>query len=519
VAAAQRLELARSLKPRGVVRRVGDGVARLAGLPDVGFEELLQFESGALGMAYDLGEQSVGAILLSHAGRVRAGEGVRGERRLPEISVGPATLGRVIDPLGNPLDDGPPLPLRPASPLFRPAPEIIERKSVDQTLWTGILAIDAAIPIGRGQRELIAGDRNVGKTALAIDIVANQRRGDVACVYVVIGQPMSRVLSLRETLEAAGCLSNTAIVAADASSSPGMQYLAPYAGASVAESFRDEGRHALVVYDDLTKHADAYRELALLLDRPPGREAFPGDIFYIHAELLERATARRAEHGDGSVTAFPLIETIDGDISSYIPTNLISITDGQIYLDAGRFQRNLRPAIDIGNSVSRVGGVAQQPAMRQVARNLRIRMSQFESLESLARVGFEMDVGMRETIRHGELLRELLRQPRLAKRSPLEQVAALWAVAAGLLDRLPPERLGPACLALADEARRRWPELDRHIASGGSLPPDWSDTMTAFAEHRALEFVAPPSSATPQTAAAPPASQTAATAAPRPEKS
>jgi F-type H+-transporting ATPase subunit alpha len=282
--AAERVDLARSVKPRGVVRRVGDGVAHVAGLDDVGYEELLQFDSGALGMAYDLAEDNTGVILLSQAQQVRAGEGVRGERRLPELPVGPAALGRVLDPLGNPLDQGPGLPPHPSLPLFRPAPEIIDRKSVDETLWTGVMAIDAAIPIGRGQRELIIGDRNVGKTALAIDIIAAQRRGDVACVYVVIGQPMSRVLSLRSTLEQAGHLDNTAIIAADASSSPGMQYLAPYAGASVAESFQERGQHALVIYDDLTKHADAYRELALLLDRPPGREAFPGDIFYIHAE-------------------------------------------------------------------------------------------------------------------------------------------------------------------------------------------------------------------------------------------
>ena len=381
--AAERLDLASGVKPRGVVRRVGDGVAHVAGLDDVGYEELLQFDSGALGMAYDLAEDSTGVILLSHAEHVREGDGVRGERRLPELPVGPATLGRVVDPLGNPLDEGPALPTHPSLPLFRPAPEIVERKSVDETLWTGVMAIDAAIPIGRGQRELIIGDRNVGKTALAIDIVAAQQRGDVACVYVVIGQPMSRVITLRRTLQQAGCLENTAIIAADASSSPGMQYLAPYAGASVAESFRENGEHALVIYDDLTKHADAYRELALLLDRPPGREAFPGDIFYIHAELLERASARRSDRGDGSVTAFPLIETTDGDISSYIPTNLISITDGQIYLDTGRFERNQRPAIDIGRSVSRIGGVAQSPRMRKAAKNLKILLSRFESLESL----------------------------------------------------------------------------------------------------------------------------------------
>lgn len=296
-AAADKLNLAAGIRLRGVVRAVGDGVAQVAGLGDVGYEELLRFDSGALGMAYDLAESSTGVVLLTGADSVREGDGVQGESRLPALPVGKSVLGRIIDPLGNPLDEGPALPAHSQLPLFRPAPEIVERKSVDETLWTGILAIDAAIPIGRGQRELIVGDRNVGKTSIAIDIVSSQKPDDVACVYVIIGQPMSRVLTLSDTLEQAGCMENTAIIAADASSSPGMQYLAPYAGASVAESFRDAGKHALVVYDDLTKHADAYRELALLLGRPPGREAFPGDIFYIHAELLERACAIRKEGG------------------------------------------------------------------------------------------------------------------------------------------------------------------------------------------------------------------------------
>jgi F-type H+-transporting ATPase subunit alpha len=464
--AVQRLDLRGGIKPHGVVQRVGDGVAFVVGLDDVGYEELLRFDSGALGMAYDLTSSGTGAILLSHADRVREGDGVRGQRRLPELPVGPATLGRILDPLGNPLDEGPTLPSHDSLPLFRPAPEIIERKSVDATLWTGVMAIDAAIPIGRGQRELIIGDRNVGKTALAVDVIAAQTPGDVACVYVVIGQPMSRVLTLKNALQQAGCLHNTAIIAADASTSPGLQYLAPYAGASVAEWFRDNGAHALVVYDDLTKHADAYRELALLLDRPPGREAFPGDIFYIHAELLERAAARRLDLGDGSVTALPLIETTDGDISSYIPTNLISITDGQIYLDAARFERNQRPAIDIGRSVSRIGGVAQHPLMRRVAKNLRILISRFEALEMLTRVGLEMDLGMQQTIRRGNLLRELLRQEQLARRDLVEQVIALMAVHENWLDGLPLRQLRPFVDELVNLARHERPDLLERLATG-----------------------------------------------------
>jgi len=396
--------------------------------------------------------------------------------------VGLAALGRVLDPFGNPLDEGPALPSHPSLPLFRPAPEIVDRKSVDETLWTGVMAIDAAIPIGRGQRELIIGDRNVGKTALAVDIIAAQQHGDVACVYVVVGQPMSRVLLLRRTLDEAGCLDNTAIIAADASSSPGLQYLAPYAGASVAESFQEHGQHALVVYDDLTKHADAYRELALLLDRPPGREAFPGDIFYIHAELLERATARRSERGSGSVTAFPLIETTDGDISSYIPTNLISITDGQIYLDSGRFERNQRPAIDIGRSVSRIGGVAQRPAMRKAAKNLKIMLSRFESLESLTRVGLEMDVGMQQTLRRGNILRELLRQPRLARRDLFEQLVALVAVAEDWLVELETRKVRPFVEELCATARRELPKLAARVSSGEPLSVDWHAPLADIAK-------------------------------------
>lgn len=479
--ATERLDLTSALRPRGVVRAVGDGVAYVAGLEDVGYEELLQFDSGALGMAYDLVEDRTGVILLSNADQVREGDGVRGLRHLPELPVGPATLGRVLDPLGNPLDEGGRLSTRQSLPLFRPAPEIIERKAVDETLWIGVMAIDAAIPIGRGQRELIIGDRNVGKTALAIDIVAAQQRGDVACVYVVIGQPMSRVLTLRRTLQQAACLDNTVVIAADASSSPGMQYLAPYAGASVAESFRDHGAHALVIYDDLTKHADAYRELALLLDRPPGREAFPGDIFYIHAELLERATARRNDRGGGSVTAFPLIETTDGDISSYIPTNLISITDGQIYLDSGRFERNQRPAIDIGRSVSRIGGVAQCPHMREAAQNLKILLSRFESLESLTRVGLDMDVGMQETIRFGTALRELLRQPRLARRDLIEQLITLTAVSRDWLRDVKTRSVHRFVQELCALTRRELPELVEQLATGEIPAGRWWDPVAELA--------------------------------------
>ena len=360
------------------------------------------------------------------------------------------------------------------SGLFRPPLEFIERKHVDQPLATGVMVIDAAIPIGRGQRELIIGDRNTGKTSLAIDFVAAQRSGDVVCVYVLIGQPMSRVLSLREELVRAGAADRTVVIAADASMTPGMQYLAPYAGASMAEAFRDLGRDALVVYDDLTKHADAYRELALLLDRPPGREAFPGDIFYVHAELLERASARRADLGGGSVTAVPIVETTDSDMSGYIPTNLISITDGQIYLDPSRHERNERPAVDVARSVSRIGGKAQPEVVRKTARNLRILISRFEELEALTRVGLDVDASTQRTIRRGRVMREMLRQPRLAARPISEQVLTLTAVSSGWLDDVDPKRARNVVVRALDRARSEAAQAVSTLDAGTTPPDDWA---------------------------------------------
>lgn len=475
--AARHVSLANGLQPRGVVHSVGDEVAVVRGLHDVRYEELLEFDSGAFGIAFDLREQAIGVVLLSGASRVREGDGVVGLQRLPQLPVGPEALGRIIDPLGSPLDEGPPLACARQLPLFRNAPEIIERQSVGQTLWTGVLAIDAAIPIGRGQRELIIGDRNTGKTALAIDAVAAQQAGDVACVYVMIGQPMSRVRSLRDTLERVGCLNNTAIVAAYASDSPGMQYLAPLAGASLAESFRDRGGHALTVYDDLTKHADAYRELALLLDRPPGREAYPGDIFYVHAELLERAAALSDDCGGGSVTALPLVETTDGDISAYIPTNLISITDGQIYLDTGRFERDQRPAIDIGRSVSRIGAIAQPDPMRRAAKNLKILLSRFEALEKLTRVGLDIDAATQTTLQQGQITRALLRQSRLSPRGVAHQVILLTAVTGRWLNPYTPKEAVLVANTLVELAYERLQEVVAALNRGVMPEEDWQSQL------------------------------------------
>jgi F-type H+-transporting ATPase subunit alpha len=486
---APSLDLMQVTKPRGAVVQVGDGVAHVVGLDNIGFEELMVFDSGALGMAYDLGPKGIGAILLSGVEHVRAGEGAMALHNLPSLPIGAGLLGRIVDPLGTPLDDGPALETRESRPLFRPAPEFVERKGVDRPLHTGVMVIDAAIPIGRGQRELIVGDRNVGKTALALDIVAAQETNDVICVYVVIGQPLSRVLGIRDTLRSEGAMEHTAIIAADASMSPGMRYLAPYAGATVAEWFRDSGRDALIVYDDLTKHADAYRELALLLGRPPGREAFPGDIFYIHAELLERAAARRQDSGGGSVTALPIVETTDSDISGYIPTNLISITDGQIYLDTSRFERNERPAVDIGRSVSRIGAVAQPEAMRAAAKNLRILMSRFEAVESLARVGLDVDPSTARAIHRGRVMRELLRQGRFEKRSVSAQVFLLTAVTEGWLDAIAPEKAHELMNRVLFRTRTELEEIVETLDAGALPGKDWKIHIQALLQPAAKEVV------------------------------
>lgn len=470
------LDLEGALTPRGVVLDVGDGVARVGGLSEVGAEELVAFDSGALGMASELAPDRTGVVLLGGAERVRAGEGAAPTGRLPSLAVGPELLGRVLDPLGRPLDDRPP-PSGELRPLFQDAPGLTERAPVRRPLLTGVMVVDAAIPIGRGQRQLIVGDRNVGKTALALDLVAAQRPGDVACVYVAVGQPLSRVLGVREALEKNGALSNTVIIASDAADAPGLQYLAPYAGATAAEFFRGRGQDVLIVYDDLTKHADAYRQLALLLGRPPGREAFPGDIFYIHAQLLERATARSAEAGGGSVTAFAVVETTDSDISAYIPTNLISITDGQVYLDTARFERNQRPAVDIGRSVSRVGGAAQPGVMRSASRNLRISMSRFESLEALTRVGLDVDPATRRAVERGRILREVLRQPRFTVRTVAQQIFALTAVSEGWLDGLAPGEAREALEAASQRTALELPDVASALDADRPPPADWKERL------------------------------------------
>lgn len=434
------LDLTSAFRLRGVVTRVADDVAWVSGLLGAGNEDVVRFDSGALGIALELGNEATGVALLSRATSISTGEAVEPLGRPPYLPVGFDTLGRALNPLGAPLDGGPPV-VGADRELFRPALAFVERADVSQPLITGVMVVDGAIPIGRGQRELVIGDRNTGKTALALDCVVGQRTTDVICVYVLIGQPASRTLQVRRELAQHGMTDRSVVIAAEASEPAALQYLAPYGGATIAEAFRDAGRDVLIVYDDLTKHADAYRALALLLERPPGREAFPGDIFYIHAELLERACARRAELGGGTITAIPIVETTDSDLSGYIPTNLISITDGQIYLDPARHERNERPAVDVGRSVSRIGSRAQPASIRSAVKNLRILISRFEELEALARVGLEVDGSTARSIRRGRVIRQLMCQQRFAPRSVAEQALTLTAVSNGWLDDAPVEQV------------------------------------------------------------------------------
>ncbi len=409
---------------KGSVERVGDGVVHVKNLPGRKYGELLEFGSGVYGMALDLTEDGVGAVLLDAEDSVCAGETVKGTGRVAEVPVGDVLLGRVIDPIGRPLDERPLDAVR-FYPVERPAPAIMDRRPVDTPLETGILAIDSMIPIGRGQRELIIGDRQTGKTAIAVDAIINQKNTDVICVYCAVGQKSSTVAGVIETLRQAGAMDYSVVVHAGASDSPAIQYLAPFAACSIAEYFAERGRDVLVVYDDLSKHAVAYRTMTLLLLRPPGREAFPGDIFYLHSRLLERAACLSEEKGGGTVTALPIVETMAGNISSYIPTNIISITDGQIYLESELFHAGVRPAVNTGLSVSRVGRSAQSDAMKAVSGTLRIDLSQYREMAVFTRFGSDLDSFTSKLLRRGETLMNLFKQDKSKPYTLFEEVAVL----------------------------------------------------------------------------------------------
>src|SRR6478735_7295693 len=419
----------------GTVIKVGDGIAEIYGLEKVMAGELLEFDYGVRGLALNLEEDKVGCVLFGDFQKIKEGDEAKRTRRIMSVPVGDALIGRVVDALGNPIDEAGDIVTDTYFPIERIAPGIIDRQPVKEPLQTGLKAIDAMVPIGRGQRELIIGDRQTGKTAVAIDTILNQKGKDVICVYVAIGQKASTVAQVRQKLEEYGAMDYTIIVNASASDPAAMQFLAPYAGCAMGEYFRDNGRHALTIYDDLSKQAAAYREISLLL-RPPGREAYPGDVFYLHSRLLERAAKMSDARGGGSLTSLPIIETQAGDISAYIPTNVISITDGQIFLESDLFNSGIRPAIDVGNSVSRVGGNAQIKAMKQVAGTLRLSLAQFRALAAFAQFGSDLDKATQAQLALGERLTEILKQPQYQPVDVEKQVLIIWAANNGYTDEV-----------------------------------------------------------------------------------
>ncbi|MBU43774.1 MAG: F0F1 ATP synthase subunit alpha [Spirochaetaceae bacterium] len=437
----QSFESQLDLSEVGEVISIGDGIARVYGLENVMFNEMVEFEDGTLGLAFNLEENNVGIVVLGPSTQLREGYQVKRTGRVLEVPVGDALLGRIVDPMGRPLDGKGPIDTDKMYPVERLAPGIAKREPVKIPMQTGIKAIDSMIPVGRGQRELIIGDRGTGKTAIAIDTIINQKGGDVICVYVAIGQKASKVAALYEKLKELGCMDYSIIVSASASDPAPLQYLAPYAGCSMAEYFMyEKGRHTLAVYDDLTKQANAYRQMSLLLRRPPGREAYPGDVFYLHSRLLERAAKMSEKYGGGSLTALPIIETQEGEVSAFIPTNVISITDGQIYLQPGLFASGQRPAVDVGISVSRVGGSAQIKAMKSVAGKLRLDQAAFKALEAFAQLGTDMDAATQAQLDRGYRVMEVLKQGESAPWAVEDQVLAIFAVTRGLMDKIPLSR-------------------------------------------------------------------------------
>ncbi|MBI4042847.1 MAG: F0F1 ATP synthase subunit alpha [Deltaproteobacteria bacterium] len=425
----------------GTVLSVGDGIARVYGLDNALAGELVEFPGGLVGMVLNLEEQNVGIAIFGEDKNLREGDIVKRTERIAEVPVGESLLGRIVNPLGEPLDGGAPIKAKDRKYVELKAPGIVKRRSVHQPIQTGLKAIDSMIPIGRGQRELIIGDRQTGKTAIAIDTIINQRDNDVKCIYVAIGQKQSTIARVIDKLKAYDALKYTIIVSATASDPAPLQYLAPYAGVTMGEYFRDNGMHALIIYDDLTKHAQAYRQLSLLLRRPPGREAFPGDIFYCHSRLLERAAKMSDAEGGGSLTALPIVETQANDISAYIPTNVISITDGQIYLESDLFHSGIKPAVNVGLSVSRVGGDAQIKAMKQVAGRLRLELAQYRELEAFSQFGSELDAATQKQLQRGRLLVEILKQGQYRPLSVEKQVVLIFAATRGLLDHIPLEKM------------------------------------------------------------------------------
>ena len=466
----------------GYVIQVGDGIAKVHGLEKCKANELLLFENDSYGMALNLEENYVSVVMLGTDVGIREGGLVKRTGRVVSVPVGEALIGRVVDALGQPIDGKGPIDSKELRPIERNAPGIIERKSVSVPLQTGIKAIDALVPIGRGQRELIIGDRQTGKTAIAIDAILNQKDTGVLCIYVAIGQKESTVAGVVQKLRDRGAMAYTTVVCAHASETAPMLYIAPYAGAAIGEYFMYRGRDVLIVYDDLSKQAVAYREISLLLQRPPGREAYPGDVFYLHSRLLERAARLSEAAGGGSMTALPIIETQAGDISAYIPTNVISITDGQIFLETDLFHAGVRPAINVGLSVSRVGGAAQLGAMKQVAGRLRMDLAQYRELASFAQFGSDLDKATRDTLARGSRMTELLKQPQYAPMDAADQVAVLFAAGEGYTDSIAVEDVPHYADALLARIHRTYPELHALVHSGKKLPPEALERLRTLAD-------------------------------------
>ena len=445
--------------PVGYVLSVGDGIAHVSGLNGCRNNELLRFDGDKFGIAFNLERDNVGVILLDKTDDIEEGSKVEGTGRVVSVPVGESLLGRVVDPLGRPIDGREPIRAKAFRPIEAEAPPIIERGAVKTPLQTGYLAIDAMVPIGRGQRELIIGDRQTGKTAIAVDTILNQKNTGVLCIYVAIGQKASTIASVRKTLEEYGAMEYTTIVAATASDTAPMQYIAPYAGCAMAEEFMYNGKDALIIYDDLSKHAVSYRAISLLLRRPPGREAYPGDVFYLHSRLLERAAKLSDRLGGGSMTALPIIETMAGDISAYIPTNVISITDGQIFLESELFHSGVRPAVNGGLSVSRVGGNAQTKAMRKVSGQLRLDLAQYRELAVFAQFGSDLDTATRDLLAQGEKLTELLKQDQYAPMPMQEQVVLLYVMTRGLVTQVPAKEIAQFKVDFIDFVRKHYPQI------------------------------------------------------------
>src|SRR5881227_748589 len=472
----------------GSIISVGDGIARVHGVDNAMAGEMLEFPKGVFGIALNLEEESVGAVLLGDFTEIKEGDPVKRTGRIISVPVGDEMLGRVVNALGQPIDGKGPIATKQYSPIERIAPGVVDRQSVKEPMQTGLKAIDAMVPIGRGQRELIIGDRQTGKTAVAIDAILNQKDTGVICIYNAIGQKQSTVAQVVKILEDAGAMEYTIVVSAGASDPAPLLYISPYSACTIGEFFRDSGRHALLVYDDLSKHAQAYREISLLLRRPPGREAYPGDVFYLHSRLLERAAKLNDKLGGGSLTSLPVIETQAGDVSAYIPTNVISITDGQIFLETELFYRGIRPAINVGISVSRVGSAAQIKAMKQVSGRIKLELAQYREMASFSQFASDLDASTQRLLARGSRLTELLKQPQFSPVPVEEQVVSIFAGTRGYLDRIPVAEIGRFEHSLLSDLRARAPELLTTIRTEGEINDATEKALTTFLDDFARTF-------------------------------